>query len=63
MVEASVLLDSLGVPLQQVEHEGTQVPGNQERVLLLDQELSQRAQDGLSVLLAPCLKKWHKILF
>lgn len=56
MVEPNVLLDSLGVPLQQVEHERPQVSGNQERVLLLYQELSQTAQDGLSVLLAPCLK-------
>lgn len=55
MVKANVLLDSLGVPLQQVEHEQPQVPGNQERVLLLYQELRQKAQDTMSVLLAPYL--------
>lgn len=57
MVEANVLLDPLGVPLQQVQHERPQVPGNQERVLLLYQEMSKEAQDTLSVLLTPYLRK------
>lgn len=61
VVEANILLDSLGVPLQQVEHERPQVPSDQESVLLLYQELSQTAQDGLSVLLAPYLKIQHEI--
>ena len=56
MVDAAARLHPLGIPLQQVQDQGPEVPGHQQGVILLQQQLGQTSQDALPVLLAPYLE-------
>jgi len=58
MVDAAARLHPRRVPLQQVQDQRPQVPGDQQRVVLLQEQLGQTSQDALPVLLAPYLWMW-----
>lgn len=56
MVDSAVCFDPLRVPLQQVQDQRPEVAGEQQCIVLLQQQLRQTCQDALSVLLAPYLQ-------
>lgn len=59
MVDPATSFDPLCITLQQVQNQWPQVSGNQQSIILLQQQLSHTLQNTLPVLLTPYLRRDH----